>query len=249
MNDWYKDWFAADEYLELYANRDFKEAKKLVDLILKFCDENNFEIKNVIDIACGFGRHALIFAQNGIQTFAFDLSYRFLQIATKLKEKSNINNLHFFCADVLRSPIKFKFDLATNLFTSFGYFLRDKDNFEVLKNIASLVKIDGLFVFDYFNSNFIKKNLTPYEEKFVNNKKFSITRTIINNRAIKEIAICINGKTKRYIESVKIYDTFEIKNMFNKLGLKIINIKGTYEGSDFDENSSERLIIFSKKIL
>ena len=35
MKEWYKEWFASEEYLEVYLHRNSDDAKKLVSLILE----------------------------------------------------------------------------------------------------------------------------------------------------------------------------------------------------------------------
>lgn len=247
MQDWFKDWFAAEEYIELYSNRDYREAEKIANLIINFCDNRQIEIRNMLDVACGYGRHSIYFAKKIKYVFAFDLSFNLIKIALTNKHKFNLQNLHYFVADMAKLPLKQKFDLITNLFTSFGYYLKDKDNFQILKNINLVLKKGGIFVFDYFNSFFLAKNLVEFEEKIIGEKKFRIRRYIINDRVIKEIEIFADDKIKRYVESVKLYSKENIEKMFCDCGFQILSEYGDYDGNSFDINKSERLIIFAKK--
>ena len=70
--EWYKDWFNSEEYLKVYRHRDQKEANELVQLVINNIDVS--KVKNVLDMAAGSGRHAVIFAKKGFNVTAVDLS-------------------------------------------------------------------------------------------------------------------------------------------------------------------------------
>ncbi len=73
---WYKDWFNSENYLKIYSHRDESEAQRLVELIAK-----NLNLKSnskVLDMACGSGRHAIIFAKKEFDVTAVDLSQRLM---------------------------------------------------------------------------------------------------------------------------------------------------------------------------
>ncbi|MBI5809336.1 MAG: class I SAM-dependent methyltransferase, partial [Ignavibacteriales bacterium] len=88
----------------------------------------------------------------------FDLSKNLLNVAKRNCELKNIQ-ANFFCADIRKVFLKSKFDLITNLFTSFGYFESDKENFSFIQNAYELLKENGYYVLDYFNENHLRKNL------------------------------------------------------------------------------------------
>jgi len=79
--EWFKRWFNSKEYLNVYQHRDKKDAKELLQLVL-----NNINIENVrtvLDMAAGYGRHAVILSKKGFQVTAVDLSEMLLNIARK----------------------------------------------------------------------------------------------------------------------------------------------------------------------
>ena len=70
-DNWYENWFG-NEYLTVYAHRDENEAEKLVQLILT--NINLDKNSKIIDLCCGQGRHAHLFAREGFEVYGFDLS-------------------------------------------------------------------------------------------------------------------------------------------------------------------------------
>ena len=239
---WYQNWFGSD-YLEVYSHRDQKEAIRLVQLI-----HSNLNLKpdaHVLDIGCGQGRHLSIFAKNKFQITGIDLSSVLLRIAKENNLKNPTTN--FIQADMRYLPLNFKFDLILNLFTSFGYFEDDEENKSVICQISNLLNKSGRFVFDYFNSNYIKNNLVPKHKEEVGEVVIEQERYIENSRINKKINLTKKGKKSTYFESVKLYSPEEIYEMLRSVNLKIKTTFGNYDGSAFDDQSP-RLIVFGEKI-
>jgi len=241
MSEWFKDWFASEEYLQVYSHRDEGEAKLLIEFIL-----NKISIPEnalVLDAACGAGRHSKIFLEKNYKVFGFDLSKTLLKIADKSLDK----NSNFICADLRRICFKQKFDLIVNLFTSFGYFEEDSENLQFIKSAYKMLKDTGYYVFDYLNPVYVENNLVPFSKSIKKNREIIEERKIIDGRVEKQITIKSNSGTRKYKESVKLYSYTEIEIMFSKIGFNILKSFGDYSGNEFDEGKSNRmLIIFTK---
>jgi len=245
MSEWYKNWFASEEYLEVYMHRDEQDANDLLNLILS---ETQIPAgAKVLDAACGAGRHSVILKEKGYNITAFDLSKVLLKIGKRNSLKLNYN-INFFCADIRNVPLNAKFDLIINLFTSFGYFDSYEENFHFIKNSKNLIRKNGFFVLDYFNKYELLNNLVPETIKEKNGKIYFEKRFVSKNRIIKEISIKGNGGNNTYVESVGLYSPDEIISSFENLGFVIKNIYGDYKGNNFNKENSERLIIIAQKI-
>jgi cyclopropane fatty-acyl-phospholipid synthase-like methyltransferase len=244
MAEWFEEWFNTEEYLNVYRHRNEADAEKLIDLILA-----NVELKqnaDVIDLACGTGRHSILFAEKGFNVTAVDLSENLLNVARKTAEYLGFN-INFLNADLRNFCITSKFDLAVNLFTSFGYFESDDENFSLFFDASDLLKDNGYFVLDYLNAKYIRQNLVAYSEDIIDGKKIIQERRIMGNRIIKDITIAKNGSRKSFMESVRMYSDSELFTGLGKSGLKIFKIFGDFDGNKFDLNSSPRIIIISGK--
>lgn len=241
---WYKDWFNSEYYLKVYSHRDLTEAERLVDLIIK-----NTRIEkgaSVLDMACGAGRHAIGFAGFGYSVTAVDLSELLISVAKKNAEQKNVQ-IEFILSDILEFDITKRFDLVVNLFTSFGFFENDDDNYAVIQKSYSLLKKGGFFVLDYFNKNYLINNIIPTTVFSENGEKIIQNRTVSNNRVIKNITVESNGNSYDYYESVRLYSSEEIIDYFKKAGFNNLLTLGDYYGSYFNKNLSQRLIVFGQK--
>ena len=76
---WYQEWFG-EEYLELYAHRDENEARQQVAFFREQCGHIDGE---VLDLACGMGRHIQELQTLGYRAIGCDLSYTLLRTGIK----------------------------------------------------------------------------------------------------------------------------------------------------------------------
>jgi SAM-dependent methyltransferase len=241
---WYKDWFNSQDYLLVYKHRDSREAEILVKLIQK--KMNLLTSSYVLDMACGAGRHSIAFAKKGYNVTAVDLSERLIYEAEKNAIHENVN-IDFVQADIRDLKLDKQFDLIVNLFTSFGYFETDEENFIIIQKAYDLLKPGGYFVLDYLNKNYLEKNLVPSSKFIENGTSITQKRAIKYNRVEKEIIIEKNKSVNKFYESVRMYDFDELKDILEGTGFRISNTFGDFNGNIFEQNSSPRLVIFAEK--
>lgn len=242
--EWFKHWFNSKEYLKVYKHRDEKEALELVDLVL-----NNISIAengSILDLASGFGRHAILFAKRGFNVTAVDLSDILLSIAKDNAAAEGVN-INFVHSDIRQFNPAFQYDLIVNLFTSIGYFEKDEENYFILRKVYDLLAENGFFVLDYFNKNFVVKNLVAETVEEIEDGKITQNRFIEGMRIVKEITIDRKGKVNKYHESVRMFSSEELINMLQKLGFKKIKTFGDFSGNPFELETSPRIIIIVNK--
>ena len=242
--DWYKDWFNTPEYLNVYRHRNDDDSERIIGLLLL-----NIEIDSkakILDAACGAGRHSINFAEKGYDVHGFDLSETLLKIARKEASEKDLD-IHFSNADKRYFKTDEKFGLIVSLFTSFGYFYSDEENFAFPRNAFNMLKKNGYYVLDYLNKSYIEESLVKFSRKNIKDKEIIESREISEGRVIKKIEIRKNGEKKEFIESVKLYSYDEIKEKFQGIGYTVFKVFGNYSGSIFDHLTSERCIIIFKK--
>lgn len=235
--NWFKNWFGK-EYTEVYAHRDEQDALDLVQLILKHVPLS--KKSKILDAGCGNGRHACALAEYSECVFGIDLSLFLLKQARE--------NCHFKIVqgDIRALPFKQTFDALLSLFTSFGYFFSDEENFAVLKQFRQVLKPDGWFFFDFLNARYVRKHLTEKSVRSLPGKKIIEQRTIIGKRVEKTITIVQGNTVQNFFESVRLYDQQELLSMVRKAGFDILKVMGNYQGQSF-HRSSPRLILLAKK--
>ena len=239
--NWFVSWFDSPYYHLLYKNRDKKEAESFIDNLVSYLNISSG--KKLIDIACGKGRHASYFNKKGMNVVGIDLSNNSISDAKKDENQT----LRFAVHDMREVFKEDEFDVATNLFTSFGYFERDEDEQKAINAMALNLKKDGIVIIDFMNAKKIIGNLVKSEKKIIEGITFTINRSIEKKYIIKDIKFSINEKDHQFRERVKALSLTDFTNFINNAGLKIIDIFGNYKLEKFDVTSSDRLILICKK--
>ncbi|MEZ4804577.1 MAG: methyltransferase domain-containing protein [Bacteroidia bacterium] len=239
---WFKDWFNTPYYHLLYGERDHVEAEKFINNLLDYLNPEKGSV--FLDLACGKGRHALDIARKNFKVYGVDLSLESIEFA----KKSECDNLKFEVHDMRETFKEDYFDYVLNLFTSFGYFDTHEDNLKTLIAVTNDLKQEGVFIQDYFNSNVVLANMKPSENKLISGIDFHITKEIKDSNIIKTISFKDNGESYRFQEKVKLLSFNDFENLYSNAGLKVIDVFGDYQLNPFNQNTSERLLLVSKKI-
>jgi SAM-dependent methyltransferase len=202
--------------------------------------------KKILDIPCGFGRHTNRLTKLGHKLTGVDLMPGFLDIAKADAKKKKVK-VNYIRADMRKISLREKFDRILILFTSFGYFT-DEENLKVMENVANSLKKGGLLCLDTFNRDAFLKGFLPYivTEKegnlLIDRNSFDSTTGRLNCKRI----VIRNGKRKDKPFSIRLYNPTEIRDLLNKVGLKIHKIYQDWDANPFTSDS-RRMIIIARK--
>ncbi|ETZ20821.1 methyltransferase [Pedobacter sp. V48] len=238
---WFQYWFNSPFYHILYSQRNDAEAEFLIDNLSAYLKPA--ANSRILDIACGRGRHSIYLNKKGYDVTGIDLSEQSIKYAQQFEQK----NLHFFVHDMRKLSFINYFDIAMNLFTSFGYFETEKEHVNAMKAFRKSLKEDGTLVIDYFNTQKILKNLTQQEIKTVEGIEFHLHKFVAEGKIIKHINFEHRDKPYAFEERVQAFTLQDFERMFEKSGLKIAATFGSYGLDPFDESKSDRLILICKK--
>lgn len=234
--DWFEHWFG-DEYLRLYPHRDETDAAEAIDLIAAHMEGR--AVESVLDLGCGAGRHARLLCDRW-WTVGLDLSSALLKVARRESPAAP-----YVRADMRELPFAPEsFDLAVNLFTSFGYFDDDREHAQVLKRVGTATKRGGTFVLDFLNPGEVRRNLVARDERVVGGSTVEQFRRISADRKFVEKTIRVRGK--EYLERVRLLSSLELEEMLDAAGFDVVARAGDYAGAPWSEDSA-RTILFSRR--
>lgn len=234
--DWYTSWFDTPFYHILYKDRDEKEAQSFMENLTSYLNVD--EKGNILDLACGKGRHAVYLNSIGYNVTGIDLSQKSIDFA---KNFENIN-LKFDVHD-MRKPYHNKFNAVFNLFTSFGFFEDDLDDLNTIRAIKANLKENGIGVIDFMNTDFVIDNLVADNSKVVEDITFNLKRYVSDNFVIKDIEFEYDGEQNSFQEKVKALRLTDFQDMFDQTGVQLLDVFGDYKLHKFDHKTSERLIM------
>ncbi len=240
--DWFENWFNTPYYHILYNHRDDKEAEIFIDNLfdrLKIPKQ-----ANILDLACGKGRHSIYMNQKGNNVLGVDISHESIKDAKRYENKQ----LKFKICDIRQDLSRLgKFDIVTNLFTSFGYFDTEEEHQNTILNISNLLHSKSLFIIDFMNVNKVLNRLITSEIQSREDISFDIKRRIEGGFIKKDIEFTHGSKNYYFQEKVKALTLQDFKMYFEKSDLDIIDIFGNYHLDTFDLDTSDRLILITRK--
>lgn len=241
---WFKNWFNSPYYHQLYFKRDEKEAAAFINRMIEHLKP--MPGAEMLDVACGKGRHSIQLAGKGFTVTGIDLSEDSIREA----KESESENLSFFVHD-MRLPFRINyFDYAFNFFTSFGYFKTRREHDNAIRTIAQSIKPNGIFVMDYLNVHYAEDHLVHKSEKQIDDVNYYITKWFDETHFYKKIIVEDENLQEplEYTEKVAKFTLGDFTEMFAYQGLQIQEVFGDYLFNDYDVKKSPRLIMIARKV-
>jgi SAM-dependent methyltransferase len=120
----------------------------------------------VLDLCCGPGRHSLELARRGFRVTGVDRTVEYLEEARRRAGEEDLD-IEFVQQDMRRFVRPGAFDVALNLFTSFGYFRDPEDDRTVLRHVHESLKPGGRLLMDLMGREVLARIFTPrqWEER------------------------------------------------------------------------------------
>lgn len=233
---WFQSWFDTSYYHILYKHRDYKEAEAFIKNIVTYLNLNKAD--SILDLACGKGRHSIFLNSLGYDVTGLDLSKNSIEHAKTNESES----LHFEVHD-MRDVYETQFEIVLNLFTSFGYFQEEMDNFKVIQTIKSSLKQNGIGVIDYMNSPLVIDNLIAHNSYESDGIKFELKRNYKDGFITKNIEVNDDGNSFHFEEKVRAFTFQDFETMLSNAGLHLLDCFGSYKLEPFNNKTSERLIL------
>ncbi|WP_260625764.1 SAM-dependent methyltransferase [Hymenobacter sediminicola] len=240
--EWFSTWFDSPYYHLLYHDRDQAEAQAFIDALLRYLHPK--PMAQLLDLACGKGRHSIYLSEQGYSVTGVDLSAESIAAA----QASAQEHLHFRVHD-MREPLPCgPFDFIFNLFTSFGYFQHESENVVALRNAAAALRPGGKMVIDFLNTERTVRELVAHEHKLAGGIEFHLHRHLYHDFIVKEIDFQTpDGEQLHYEERVRALSKERFEEYFLMAGLRLVEVFGDYRLTPYDEQASPRMIFILKK--
>ena len=204
----------------------------------------------VLDIGCGYGRHAMEIAARGYRTVGLDLSLPLLIRATDAARRVGVN-VDFVHGDMRDMTFEGEFEGAYCYFTTFGYF-DDDTNRRVAAGICRSLKPGGRFVLDLFNRDYLIGDLPTrvwwqgdgcvvLEEVDFN---YFTSRLQVQRQIILE-----DGRQLEQEISIRAYSLHEIGKVLHHAGFRVLEVSGGLDlrGRFYGNESRQLLVVAEKK--
>lgn len=225
-------------YPLIYQHRNDESAKHEIAALIRTL--NVRAGSRIIDIACGAGRHLRALRDAGYEVMGMDLSMTLLREAVTMRGLRG----RVVRGDVRAIPFAGQFDMATNLFNSFGYFADDEENFAALRSMASVLRTGGLLVMDHMNPRKVQTELVAHDVKSIGELSVESWRNIEGDRVCKRMVIRHPGEKEEHLtERVRLFSPGELSQWFERAGLRVMRVMGGFDGADMRDDSPRMVMV------
>jgi SAM-dependent methyltransferase len=243
---WYKSFFNED-YVRVYSP--FLTAERTaqeVTAITQFLGLPGGS--TILDLCCGYGRHAIPLAQRGYNVIGLDLSEVLLQLARTEADAQGVK-IRWIQGDMRTIPFDNTLDAVINVFTSFGYLANEEEDLQVLAQIHKALRPGGQFLLETVHQSRVMQSFSPYGILHYDDGLIVLEERridLVGSRNEVHITLILpDGKRREYHQSMRIYTLTELIRMLTTVGLQVQAYYGGLNGGPVTLDS--RLVIISQK--
>jgi SAM-dependent methyltransferase len=184
---------------------------------------------SVLDIMCGYGRHAIELSKRGMHTTAVDNLKEYIE---EIKAKAKEENLPIKAvqAGALEVELTGTYDAAICMGNSFSFFDK-KDATNLLKKIAAQLKPGGILVINsWMIAEIAIKHFRERDWQYINDYKYLLDYKFLfhPNRIESEQTIISKDGSIEVLKGVDyIFSLDELEMMFKEAGLTTKNLYST----------------------
>lgn len=246
------EWFENEDFWrELYpfmfpAER-FQAANEQVEQLLTLAHCSG---RAVLDLCCGPGRHSVAFTQRGYNVTGVDRSQFLLQRAKGRASEAGVA-VEWLNQDMRHFRRDSSFDLACNLFTSFGYFEREEDDLLVLRNVHASLTAGGAFVMELMGKERLARIWQSAICTDLPDGSTLLQRPQLRgdwSRVVNQWTLLKDGRYRTFNFEHWIYSGRELKDRLLASGFQQVELFGDLQGSPYGVDAS-RLVAVARKAL
>lgn len=203
----------------------------------------------LLDLGCGYGRHAMELAARGFHLVGLDLSLPLLLRGADEAQRRGLS-INFVHADMRELDFDAQFDGVYCLFSTFGFF-DDETNKKTATAVARALKPGGRLVIEVLNRDYIIGELPTrvwwegdgcvvLEEVEFN----YFSSRIHSNRSV----VFDDGRQIEQEISIRAYSLHELGKLLHAAGFRVVEVSGSvHTRGRFFGNHSRHIIVVAEK--
>jgi SAM-dependent methyltransferase len=205
---------------------------------------------HVLDLCCGPGRHSVELASRGFRVTGVDQS-KFLLAKARERAREVGVDIEFVHEDMRRFCRCGAYHLALSLFTSFGYFEDEEDNFVVLENLYTSLGPGGTLVVEVQGKEALARKFQPtgVSESLHGGTVLVERREVVRDWQClrNHWTVLQDGKVAGdYCFPLWVYSGRELRELLARTGFANVELFGGLDGGPYDINAS-RLVAVARK--
>ena len=203
----------------------------------------------ILDLACGWGRHAIPLAQRGYRVTGQDLSQLHLDLARKAADAAGVS-LSLVHGDMREISFEAEFDAVINISSAFGYLENDAEDAKVLGQVGKALKPGGKFFIDVGNREHVIRAYASRDWQQLEDGALVLFERhidlVTSRNHVSIILIEPDGRRRETGHVFRFYTLTELIKMLAEAGLVFQRAWGDFDGSDYSLDS-RRMIVLAEK--
>ncbi len=202
---------------------------------------------SVLDLCCGPGRHSLELARRGFRVTGVDRTAAYLDRARSAALAEGLS-IELVLADARDFARPLAFDLAINLFTSFGYFEDPEDDRKMAQAVFSSLRPGGKFVMELMGKEVLARifQANGWEERdgvlLLQERWVRDDWGWMENRWL----LVRDGQVHEQRLGHRLYSASELKALLRSVGFSEARAFGSLAGDPYD-HQARRLVILATR--
>jgi SAM-dependent methyltransferase len=226
-------------YSAVYAHRDVAEARAVADRVGSVRPLKGLRL---LDLACGSGRLSSVLSERGARVVGLDLSWDLLKEAGGAIPR--------ILGDMRALPVGAgSLDGVFLVFTSFGYFPSDDENFGVLDEVGRALSPEGFLLLDLANPSWVEDHFLPVTDRRAGDLLIHEERRWApRRRIVKDVRVrhAVEGWEEAWTEDVALYDLDDVRPALAAGSFRDLRVWGDYGGGP-SGRSSPRLVVLASR--
>lgn len=244
MPEWWAEEFGPDYvvFLEAITDPAKTEAEARACIALLELREGD----RVLDLGCGFGRHAKALSQYGIKTVGVDFSPALLKRARELAGEGLRPD--YVRASMHQLPFSEAFDAVISLYTSFGYFEDPAENRRTIEEASNSLVPGGRFLLD--TASPVPLFARPEASKWAEAGSLTICEEsrfdIATGRNKARIKWHRDGRWYSFFHEEYLYAPSHLTELAEASGLEVTGLYADLEGGLITSESTRTVLVARK---
>jgi SAM-dependent methyltransferase len=199
---------------------------------------------DVLDVACGTGRHAIELAARGMNVTGIDFNNATLDVA-RAAAAARGEEPRFLTSDMRCLRFSEEFDAAYCFWTSFGYFEDDSHDLVAAKRIAESLRPGGRFLIDIMAMETILPVFTPSSCTEFGENGADVLREdrrldLETGRIEATWTFVEQGQTRSASSSLRLYSYHELCELLREAGFRSF--------SGYDSSTGEAFALGARRL-
>jgi SAM-dependent methyltransferase len=249
---WYKEIWSDSTNVRSWVGDTKKEVNFLIDMMeLSGCEK-------ILDLACGFGRHAIELSQRGFSVVGIDITHEYIEEARRAADSEGLDT-QFTCSDIRDFSSDKEYDVILNMSDgAIGYLEDDFENLKIFNLIAVSLKKGGKHFMHVKNAEYAELHF-PIKDWHINVESLSLpefrwdkeSRRMLSGGMGIEFGSVVNRPDdtdfKPY-SSIRLYSLLEIEEILNSRNMVIKKTYGKFDQNVPASHWESELLVYSEKL-